>query len=123
MCEMLITHAPLHKALIRSVMTYASPTQESAADTHLMKLQCLQNKVLCTTGNFPRHTPTCDLHKMFKIPSVYDYITKLCRQQAEVIQNHNNENVHKAKPDIESIRNLNLAAVRHTTVHVTRMPW
>jgi hypothetical protein len=23
----------------------------------------------------------------------YDYITKLCRQQAEVIQNHDNENV------------------------------
>jgi hypothetical protein len=31
---------------------------------------------------------------------VYDYITKLCRQQAEVIQNH-----------IESIRGLNLVAV------------
>jgi hypothetical protein len=24
----------------------------------------------------------------------YDYITKLCTQQAEVIQNHENENVH-----------------------------
>jgi hypothetical protein len=29
----------------------------------------------------------------FHIPYVYDYITKLCRQQAEVIQNHCNENV------------------------------
>jgi hypothetical protein len=45
----------LHKALIRSVMTYASPAREFAADTHLMKLQRLQNKVLRTTGNFPRH--------------------------------------------------------------------
>jgi hypothetical protein len=27
----------------------------------------------------------------FQIPNVYDYITKLCRQQAEVIQNHDNE--------------------------------
>jgi hypothetical protein len=25
--------------------------------------------------------------------NVYDYITKLCRQQAEIIQNHDNENV------------------------------
>jgi hypothetical protein len=24
---------------------------------------------------------------------VYDYITKLCRQQAEIIQNHENEHV------------------------------
>jgi hypothetical protein len=30
----------------------------------------------------------------FKITYVYDYITKLRRQQAEVIQNHDNENVH-----------------------------
>jgi hypothetical protein len=29
----------------------------------------------------------------FKLPYVYDYITKLCRQQSEVIQNHENANV------------------------------
>jgi hypothetical protein len=29
----------------------------------------------------------------------------------------------KAKPDIESIRGLNLAAVKHTTVQVTRLPF
>jgi hypothetical protein len=29
----------------------------------------------------------------FKLPYVYDYITKLCRQQAEAIQNHENANV------------------------------
>jgi hypothetical protein len=56
-------------------------------------LQRLQNKVLRTIGNFPRRTPFRDLHIVFKIPYVYDYITKLCRQQAEVIQNHYNENI------------------------------
>jgi hypothetical protein len=29
----------------------------------------------------------------FHLPYVYDYMTKLCRQQAEVILNHDNENV------------------------------
>jgi hypothetical protein len=29
----------------------------------------------------------------FKLLYVYDYITTLCRQQAEVIQNHENANV------------------------------
>jgi hypothetical protein len=29
----------------------------------------------------------------FQVPYVYDFITKSCRQQAEVIQNHENENV------------------------------
>jgi hypothetical protein len=63
------------------------------ADTHLLKLQRLQNKVFRTTGNFAMRTPVRDLHVAFKISYVYDFITKLCRQQAEVIQNHHNPNV------------------------------
>jgi hypothetical protein len=34
------------------------------------------------------------LHTAFSLPYVYDYITKLGRQHAEVIQNHENEHVH-----------------------------
>jgi hypothetical protein len=73
-------------------MTYASPTWEIAANTHLLKLQCLQNKVLHTSGNFPRCAPVRELQKAFNIPYIYDYITKLCMQQAEVIENHENAN-------------------------------
>jgi hypothetical protein len=51
------------------------------------------NRVLCTIVNFPRHTSVHDMYVAFEIPYVYDYITKLCRKQAEVIQNHENENV------------------------------
>jgi hypothetical protein len=58
-----------------------------------LKLQRLQNKVLRTIGHFPRRTPVRELHVAFDIPYVYDFITKLCRQQAEVIQNHVNPNV------------------------------
>jgi hypothetical protein len=74
-------------------MTYACPAWELAADTHPLKLQRLQNKVLRTTGNFPRYTSVCELHKAFNIPYIYDYITKLCRKQAKIIQNHGNANV------------------------------
>jgi hypothetical protein len=83
----------LHKTLIRSVMTYACPVWEFEAECHLLKLQRLQNKVLRTIGNFPRSTSVRDMHKAFHMPYVYDYRTKLCRQQAEVIQNHENETV------------------------------
>jgi hypothetical protein len=58
-----------------------------------MKLQRLQSEVLRTTGNFPRHISVRDLHMAFQIPYIYDYITKLCWQQAEVIQNLDNENI------------------------------
>jgi hypothetical protein len=33
------------------------------------------------------------MHVAFQVPYVYDYITKLCRRQAEIIHNHENENV------------------------------
>jgi hypothetical protein len=33
------------------------------------------------------------MHEVFQVPYVYEYIAKSCRQQAEVIQNRENENV------------------------------
>jgi hypothetical protein len=58
-CERLSINVKLtlHKALIRSGMNYDSPAWEFAADTHLMKLQCLNYKVHRTVGYYPRHTP------------------------------------------------------------------
>jgi hypothetical protein len=87
------TKMTLYKALIRSKITYACPTWESAADTHLMKLQRLQNIVLRVNGGLPRRTATRCVHAEFQIPDVYDFITKTCRKQAEVIKNHYIENV------------------------------
>jgi hypothetical protein len=74
-------------------MTYVCPAWEFSADNHLLKLQSLQNKVLRTIRHFPRCTRVRDLHMAFILAYVYDYITKLSRQQAEVIQNHENANV------------------------------
>jgi hypothetical protein len=84
-------------------MTYACPAWEFAADTHLIKLPRLQSKVLRTIGNFPRRTPVSEMQIAFNLPYVYDYVTKLCRQQAEVILNHDNENV----------RNIGQCEARH----------
>jgi hypothetical protein len=60
----------------------------------LMKLQRLQDRVFRAISNLDRRTPVHDFHLEFKISYVYDYITKLCRRQAEVILNHENPNVH-----------------------------
>jgi hypothetical protein len=99
----------LHKALIRSVMTYACTAWEFAAITHLLKFQCLQNKVIRTFENFSRHTPVRELHKAFNIPYMYYYITKLCRQQEKIIQNHGSDNVcniGQAKPQHRKFKRL-----------------
>jgi hypothetical protein len=60
----------LHKALIRSVLTYACPAWELATDTYLLKLKRMQNKVLRTIGNVPRFTLVRDLHTAFNLPYV-----------------------------------------------------
>jgi hypothetical protein len=59
----------------------------------LEKLQRLLNRVLGAICNFDRSTAVRDLPLAFKIQYVYDYMTKLCRRQAEVIPNHENSNV------------------------------
>jgi hypothetical protein len=80
----------LYKALIGSVTTYTCPTWEYAVDAHLLRLQRLQKRDDRTIGNLYRRTPVREMHVAFKISYVYDYITKLCRTQAEVILNYRN---------------------------------
>jgi hypothetical protein len=62
--------------------------------THLsLKIAGHAKKILRTFGNFVGCTPVRDLHTVFNFPYVYDYITKLCRQQAEILQNHENDHI------------------------------
>jgi hypothetical protein len=37
-----------------------------------------------------------NLHVAFKVPYIYDFITKSCKQQAEVTQNHHNPSARVA---------------------------
>jgi hypothetical protein len=60
-------------------MTYACPTWEYVLDTHLWKMQRLQNRILNAIGNFDRHASVREFHVAFKIPYARDYITELCR--------------------------------------------
>jgi hypothetical protein len=50
----------------------------------------------------------------FNLPYIYDYVIKLCRQQAEVVRNHENEHVcsiGKPKPDTKKYNRLKLGNV------------
>jgi hypothetical protein len=76
----------------------------------------LQNRVLPTIGNFPRRTLVRDLYMVFKIPYIkIMQATSIIMKMFAILD--------KAKPDIGSIKGLNLAAVMHTTVQVTRLPF
>jgi hypothetical protein len=113
----------LLKALIRSVMTYACPAWEVAAECHFLKLERLQNKVLRTIGNFPRSTSVRDMHVAFQIPYVYDYIKNHAGNKQKSSTNMKIRmfaKLDKARPDTVNIRGSNLAAVMYTTVQVSK---
>jgi hypothetical protein len=104
---------PIHKAC---------PAWGFVADTHLIKLHSLQNKILCIIDKYPRSTRIRDMYMTFQTPYVYNYVIKLCRQQAQVIQYHEIyifAMLNKAKPDTENTRGSNLAAVRHKNTIIT----
>jgi hypothetical protein len=93
---------------------------EFEADTHLMKLQRLQNRVRRAVGYLLRRTPVRELHVASKLHYVYDYITKLSRKQ--IIQDHLSPNVRRIGQGEDMRRKynrLNLAAVSPTTVQVS----
>jgi hypothetical protein len=61
-------------------------------------------------------------HTGTRFAYVYDYVTKLCSRQAEVILNHENPNVHaigQGGPRHRKYKRLNLVAVKPTTVQVS----
>jgi hypothetical protein len=53
-------------------MSYACPAWEFAADTHLLELQRLQNKVLRSTGNFRNCTLLSALQAALDLLCEYD---------------------------------------------------
>jgi hypothetical protein len=87
----------LHRVRIfRSVMSYACLACKFKANTRLLKLCTALSKQRLATSLiiFPKCILVRKLHMAFRVTYIYDHITKLCRQQAKVIQNHENANVH-----------------------------
>jgi hypothetical protein len=94
-------------------------------DTHLLKFQRMQNKVLRTFGKFQSCTSDRELHMALKVPPIYDYVAKLCKQQAEVIHIMITQifaTSQNVKLERENINCSSLAAVKRMTVQVTGEP-
>jgi hypothetical protein len=73
-------------------MTYACPAWEFAEDNPPFEFAALANQVFPHIGKFSKCRPVCELHMVFQVSYIYDYIIKLCRKKAEVIQNCENAN-------------------------------
>jgi hypothetical protein len=56
-----------------------------------------KQSMLCSLkqgDSFPRRPGTRDLHVEFRILHLYDFLTILRRQQAELLCNYENEEIH-----------------------------
>jgi hypothetical protein len=53
----------IYKSLLRSLLTYASPTWSYAASTYINKLQIFKKKILRIITKLPRVTPITTLHE------------------------------------------------------------
>jgi hypothetical protein len=101
-------------------MTYECPAGEFAADTELMKLQTLQNKVLRNIGKFTRNISVRDMHKLFTFRTytiIYPNNAGNRHKAYSIMKIHIIEVLDKAKSNIENIRAFNL-----TTLKVNKMP-
>lgn len=67
----------IYKLAIRPIFTYACPAFIGIANTHVEKLQKVQNKVLRMILNVNRFTRIRHIHKEADVPLVKDYIKKL----------------------------------------------
>jgi hypothetical protein len=83
--------------------------------TLTLTMSDLQSKVLCTIGNFPSRTPVQEFTIILQNYAVNEQkLYKITKMQMSAIYG-------KAKLDTENIRDLNLAAVKRTTVQVPRL--
>lgn len=66
----------VYKAIIRSTLLYACPVWNGCAETHIKKLQMIQNKCFKIICNLPRSYPTHSLHRLVNLPTIKEQISK-----------------------------------------------
>lgn len=87
------TSLTIYKALVRSIITYASPVWGHASKTHMSKLQKLQNRVLYTVTKLPRVTPIWTLHKETNMDTIQEYIATSAATFYESCNGHENPQI------------------------------
>jgi hypothetical protein len=115
----------LQKALIRSVMTYACPVWKFAADTQLPKLQRLNKKVISLLALFQgahRQANCTWLSKFLTYTILLHNYASSKQKSDEIMTTKMFATLDRTKPNTRNIRGLNRAAVKRTTVQVSRLP-
>lgn len=84
----------IYKTTIRSGFTYAAPVWGHAAETHLNKLQTLQNKAIRLALNAPKWTRVTTLHKDTNIPLIKELIVSQSEKFYAGLAGHENPTIN-----------------------------
>jgi hypothetical protein len=103
--------------------SYVNTVQHATIDEAVFPMSSApsnsKNRVLCDQLQGYATILTIELFSVWSVPQNY---AGNKQKSYKIIIMRMFAILDKAKHDIESIRGLNLAAVRHTTVQVTRLP-
>lgn len=91
----------IFKSVIRPTLTFACPIWYKAANTHIKKLQIIQNKCLKIIYNLRWRYPTDILHSRSGYEKIHEFIYRLS-------QSYNDRNIHSSYPMIRACRDLSL---------------
>lgn len=80
----------IYKSILRSILLYACPVWSTCAESHLNKLQLIQNKCLRLILRVPFNHPTFDLHLKAKIQPLKTQIQKINLKFKEKLQMSDN---------------------------------
>ena len=80
--------ATLYKAIIRPIFEYSSICTVSAAETHIEKLQLLQNQALRAILKTPNYVSVKDLHDLSAIPRIKDHLISFAQKQLKNMKSH-----------------------------------
>ena len=94
----------IHKALFM-YMVYTYPVWEFADDTHILKLQRLQNTFLHKKGKSPRHTTAWKLHVTLKtiklnIQGIHKRMVQFQKLTRHLFLTLHGHNVHRQQPQL-----------------------
>lgn len=67
----------LYRIVFQSILLYACPVWVSCAQCHINKLQIVQNKCLKIILNLPYDHPTADVHRLSKVPTIKQQLSKI----------------------------------------------
>lgn len=86
----------LYKQIVEPSLMYASPIWANASDTHIKKIQIIQNKFLRTAVNAYRYTTNDQIYRELKLSKITDKIKDSKNKLIDKMLNHNNSVINKA---------------------------